>query len=118
VHVLEADGRPVENAQVYLSTGELAARTLAELEAARAQAGPGQTRILILLQGRPVLIPDLTPGPYALCAVPVRGDLDDPSVIQRIRDHAGEMPVSCTQVVVKPLGAPQHAAVRLTSLGP
>jgi protocatechuate 3,4-dioxygenase beta subunit len=120
VQLLEADGRPVGNAQVYLSSGAIAAppTTLGGLETALAERGPGRTQIGLLLQGRPLVFSQLQPGAYTLCAIAVRGNLDDPSVVQQVRDRAASLPSVCAPVTVAPGPPEQQAVLRLPAAPP
>ncbi|NMO20572.1 hypothetical protein HPC49_38080 [Pyxidicoccus fallax] len=116
IRVLEADGRPLQYAQVYLSTGPLRAATLGQLETVLASRGAGQTRILLLMNGQPLTATRLVPGAYTLCVVPVRGNLDDPAWVQRVRDGASQLPVSCEPVEVGATGTPRPVEHRLPSV--
>jgi protocatechuate 3,4-dioxygenase beta subunit len=118
VHVLEASGRPVDNAQVYLVSGSVQAGTLSQLEAALVRRGPGQTRVMLLMQGRSVTAADVAPGQYTLCAVAVRGQLEDPAVLQRIRDGAGELAALCRPAHVAPDPVVQQAVLQLGADAP
>ncbi|WP_426748194.1 carboxypeptidase-like regulatory domain-containing protein [Myxococcus faecalis] len=113
IQVLEADGRPLQNAQVYLGTGQLSAATLGQLEAVLAARGDGQTRILLLMKGQPLTVTRLVPGTYTLCVVPVRGNLEDPTWAQRVRDGASRLPVSCEPVELSETGTPRPVVHRL-----
>ncbi|AKF84798.1 hypothetical protein MFUL124B02_04615 [Myxococcus fulvus 124B02] len=113
IQVLEADGQPLQNAQVYLGTGQLSAATLGQLEAVLAARGDGQTRILLLMKGQPLTVTRLVSGTYTLCVVPVRGNLDDPTWAQRVRDGASQLPVSCEPVELSATGTPRPMVHRL-----
>ncbi|WP_163867415.1 carboxypeptidase-like regulatory domain-containing protein [Myxococcus eversor] len=113
IQVLEADDQPLQNAQVYLGTGPLGAVTLEQLEAVLAARGEGQTRILLLMKGQPLTVTALAPGAYTLCVVPVRGNLDDPTWAQRVRDGASQLPVSCEPVEIGATGTPRPVVHRL-----
>ncbi|WP_426756322.1 carboxypeptidase regulatory-like domain-containing protein [Myxococcus sp. Y35] len=115
VHVLEHDGQRLLNGQVYLSSGAVQAATLGQLETVLASRGEGQTRVQLLLNGQPVSLSRLSPGHYTLCVVPVRGDLDNPSNAQRLRDGASNLPVSCRSVDISQLGPPGQLEFRLAS---
>jgi hypothetical protein len=108
--VLEADGAPLQNGQLLLSTGVITAMTGAQLDDALAARGAGQTRLDLLVQGRPVRFTELTPGPWSLCAIAVRGDPTDPAVVQRVQDNPATLPVRCTPVEVG--GSGQTAILR------
>lgn len=115
VQLVEAGGAPLQKAQVYLATGAVNASTLGELEVALSRRGEGQTRMALLLDGQPLHFRALRAGPQTLCAVPIRGDLDDPAVSQALRDHAGALPVQCMQVQISALGPPRTVVFRLPS---
>lgn len=116
VQLFEANGAPVQNAQVFLATGAVAASTLGGLETALSLRGEGQTRMSLLMNGQPLQLKEVLPGAQTLCAVPIRGNLSDPVVAQRIRDHAGTLGAVCMPVQVSAVGPPQQVALRLPPL--
>ncbi|MFP2962824.1 carboxypeptidase regulatory-like domain-containing protein [Myxococcus sp. 1LA] len=113
IHVLEHDGQRLLNGQLYLSTGALQVATLGQLETVLASRGEGQTRVQLLLNAQPVSLSRLSAGHYTLCVVPVRGDLDNPTQTQRLRDGASQLPVSCRAVDVSQVGPPEQLEFRL-----
>ncbi len=113
IHVLERDGQRLMNGQIYLSTGALRVATLGQLETALASRGEGQTRVQLLLNAQPVSVSRLSAGSYTLCVVPVRGELDNPTQAQRLKDGASQLPVSCRAVDVSQVGPPEQLEFRL-----
>jgi hypothetical protein len=108
--VLEPDGALLQTGQLLLSTGAITAMTGAQLDDALAARGAGQTRMDLLLQGRAVRFTELTPGPWSLCALALRGNPNDPVVVQRIQDNPATLPVRCMPVEVG--GSGQTAVLR------
>jgi hypothetical protein len=115
--VRDAAGQPVANGQIFLATGNVRAASMRELEAALAARGAGQTRIVLLMQGKAEATTDVPPGPYSVCAAPVFGNLQDPTVTQRIRDHAGELAVTCAPMLVEPEPVVQRASLQVAGGG-
>lgn len=113
IHVLEHDGQRLMNGQLYLSTGALQVATLGQLETMLASRGEGQTRVQLLLNAQPVSVSRLSAGHYTLCVVPVRGDLDNPTQTQRLRDGASQLPVFCRAVDISQVGPPEQLEFRL-----
>ena len=111
--VRNSQGQPMSNAQVFLSTGNVRASTLSQLESAMAARGPGQTRILLLLKGGAVSTENVPPGPYSVCVVPVPGDPNDASAMQRVRQRAGDLAVTCSSAVVESASTPQRIALQV-----
>jgi hypothetical protein len=115
--VRDSAGQPISNGQIFLATGNVRAASLRELEAALSARGAGQTRIVLLMQGRAEATTDVPPGPYSVCAAPIFGNLEDPTVTQRIRDHAGELAVTCVPMVVEPEPPVQRASLQVAGGG-
>jgi hypothetical protein len=69
------------------------------------------------LQGGAVATTDLPPGAYSACVVAVPGKLDDPAAAQRIREHAGDLGVTCTSVAIEPAPPEQRLPLQMGSAG-
>lgn len=89
------DGAEVSTGQLFLFEGEVVAANGKQLtETFTARAGSASMMKLVT-GGAPAVFADLVPGAYTLCVVPLAGDLDDPSFMQRVQAHASALRVDC-----------------------
>ncbi len=100
-----AGGAKVENAQLWLFPNQVQAATLAEMMEASKKQVPTATGAA--LGGNPGELTKLQPGHYTLCVLPLAGDLNDPTVLQRLQANAMTLKIYCQPVVIQSSPATQ-----------
>jgi protocatechuate 3,4-dioxygenase beta subunit len=118
VTIRPAAGAKLDSAQLFLFGGNIAVDN-------------GQALIDATLAGGTVLMkfwfgPDkplpvfdeLPAGPYSLCSIPITGDMNDATFVQRIQENIPSLRVVCTPVMVKPSPSQQSLAQELPAMQP
>lgn len=91
---------PHHQALLYLVPGAIDASTAGALEAAMASGDSGGLQTASSIDGEPVLLRGIEPGPHTLCAILVAIDPEDPRALRTMQRDADSMPVVCERVEI------------------
>jgi len=100
-------------AQVFLFSGRVQVTNAAQFMEAFAERGDGSLTSTITTKDKPAVFPDVQPGDYTLCVVPIPGDLNDPATMARLQEEADDLPIFCEPRVVKPSPPEQSLTITL-----
>jgi hypothetical protein len=61
---------------------------------------------------------ELVAGPYSLCSIPITGDMNDQTFMQRIQENVPTLRVYCKPLTLQPQPAKQTAVQELPAMTP
>lgn len=96
---------------VWLVSGVLAATTSRELSYRMAGAGAGASQWQILARGGAATFPELVPGPYTVCVVPLPAEIRGMGSMDYMEKHGDVLPTYCKQIAVAAAPATQAVDV-------
>ncbi|MDQ3333634.1 MAG: carboxypeptidase-like regulatory domain-containing protein [Myxococcota bacterium] len=108
----------VDAAQVFLFHGAAVAGTGKELMDAFLGGGAQGMKIWFGAGKPPADFPELVPGDYTVCSVPITGDMNDPQFMMRINENAQTIKVYCKQLKVTATPLAQAMTHDLPSMSP
>ncbi len=113
VTVTGRDGAQIDSARIYLFPGDIRATRYEELEPVFARASYGRVLQAATTLGGAAAFAGVGPGRYSVCAVPLRGNLNDPRVSQWIAAHRGQLRVVCSQETLTDTAARRNIQLEL-----
>jgi uncharacterized GH25 family protein len=99
------------SANVWVVTGVITARTASEMSVRVAAAGPGNAHWVIIRQGEPASVNELTPGQYSACVVPFPIEVQGMAAMGYSERHGDKLPAFCQVVNVTAAPATQTTKV-------
>jgi uncharacterized GH25 family protein len=66
----------------------------------------------------PTVFDEMAAGTYSLCSIPITGDMNSPTFMQRIQENIPALNVVCTPVTIKAAPAKQSILQELPSMSP
>jgi hypothetical protein len=115
VEVKGEGGVPILTAQVLIMEGEVPSGNAKQLQEFIMQnGGGGAANVALALSGTPASFEDVVPGTYSICAIPLPGDLSDPTTMQRLQEHPEKILTHCQIETIEPAPTDQ----RLTMVVP
>lgn len=120
VAVSGVDGARVDAAQVFLfGNPELSPKTGGEVNQVFLSAQEaGDAKMAFANGGNPANFDKIEAGDYALCVIPITGDMNDPNFTQRLQQHSMDLAVYCNPMDVAPSPAAQSHAVAVPAMTP
>lgn len=118
VAIVPLPGAKLDAAQVFLFPGTLDYRTGKELVDGAMQGLGASMKFWFGADKPPPLFGELEPGAYSICSIPITGDMNDQTFMQRIQENVPTLRVYCTPVTVKPQPAKQRATQQLPAMTP
>lgn len=106
-------GATVRTAQVSLLSGSVQATTATQLIDAAAARGDGSAHTGFVFGGVPASLPNVTPGAYTACAVPIPLDLQGPRDLGQLRDKRDQLICVCIPVTIADATDAQSVTVQV-----
>ena len=98
-------------ANVWLTSGVVAATTAAELGLRMAAMGPGASQWVIIRSGEPAQFGEVVAGAYTACVVPFPAEVKGMQAMGYAERHGDELPAFCKPVAVNAAPTTQAAEV-------
>ncbi|MDX2092767.1 MAG: carboxypeptidase-like regulatory domain-containing protein [Kofleriaceae bacterium] len=98
-------------ANVWLTSGEIAPATAAELALRMAALGPGASQWVIIRNGEPARFAEVATGRYTACVVPFPSEVKGMAAMGYAERHGDELHAFCKQLTVSAAPATQSAEV-------
>ncbi|HEY0194557.1 MAG TPA: carboxypeptidase-like regulatory domain-containing protein, partial [Kofleriaceae bacterium] len=95
---------------VWLAAGAISAATESELAARLAAGGPGAYQ-RATARGGAATLPQVAPGAYTLCAVPLPREVQGTAAIEYVDQHGSGLPAFCQPVTVAATPASQAVQI-------
>jgi hypothetical protein len=118
VKVVASSGT-IDLSQIFLFDGKVSPRTGKEVgEVYLAAAGGGGAAMQFAAGAQPAVFKAITPGTKSVCVVPITGDTNDPTFMQRLQEQAEKLAVHCTATSVKTSPAEQSYTATVPPMAP
>jgi len=95
IDVKGKEGAKVDAAQILLLAGEVNISTANELNRV-AMSSPGSISQTFWLPVKPAEFKEVQGGKYTLCAIPINGNMNDPTFLQHLRKNTAHLKVYCS----------------------
>lgn len=110
-------GARVDSAQLFLFGGTVSVDNGQALVDKTLDGGAVFMRFWF--QGKPPTVFDeMAAGTYSLCSIPITGDMNDATFVQRIQENIPALRVVCTPVTLAPTPAKQAITQQLPAMAP
>lgn len=116
VGVQPASGATVNAAQIFLFHGSVTMATAKDVQAAF--LGGNAAGMKFWFGTAPAAFDSLVPGDYSACSIPLTGNMQDATFMQRVMENANLLKVYCTAVKVAAAPAKQTLVVTLPAMTP
>lgn len=111
-------GAKLDAAQVFLFPGTVNYATGKELVDAAMQGLGASMKFWFGPDKPPPVFGELVAGPYSMCSIPITGDMNDQTFMQRIQENVPTLRVYCKPVTVQAQPAKQAAIQELPAMTP
>ncbi|MEZ4365857.1 MAG: carboxypeptidase-like regulatory domain-containing protein [Kofleriaceae bacterium] len=118
VSVAGLAGAHIDGAQVFLVRGIAAFANGQDITDATLKGGSEVVGMKFSFGGAPAVFPELVPGKYSVCTLPITGDMNDPVFAQRLQENAMKLAVYCKQVEVTPSPKAQELVHEVPAMNP
>ena len=111
-------GATLDAAQVFLFTGAIAVANAKQLTDNFLNGAVQGVKFWLGAGKPPVEFDELVPGNYSVCIIPITGNLQDPSVQQKIQQHLDSLKVYCKAVTIAPAPQTQQVTQEVPAMTP
>jgi hypothetical protein len=113
----EADAA-IDAAQVFVFEGAARAANAKQLLALFSDGAGGGSRVAFAFPPKPAAIEGLNPGAHSVCVIPINGDMNDPTFMERLQRHSDQLAVHCRPATVAPTPATQRFTAVVPPMAP
>ncbi|MFT3697126.1 MAG: carboxypeptidase-like regulatory domain-containing protein [Kofleriaceae bacterium] len=116
VAIAPASGATVNAAQVFLFHDQQSIATAKDVQTAF--IGGKGVGMKFWTGGAPIAFDSLMPGEYSACSIPITGNMQDATFMQRLQENSNILKVYCTPATVAPSPAKQTVSQQLPTMTP
>ncbi len=110
-------GAKIDAAQMFLFTGMVEVKTGKEMHEKFVQAG-GNVQMTFAQAGKNAAFSKLRPGEHTICAIPIGGDLTDPTFMKRLQEHRMDLAVYCSKLDIAGSPKSQKHSIEVPPMTP
>ncbi|MBA3818450.1 MAG: carboxypeptidase regulatory-like domain-containing protein, partial [Deltaproteobacteria bacterium] len=118
VQIKPVAGQQLDAAQVFLFSGTALPANGKQLMETFVGGGSQGMNFWFAKQGAPSKFAELVPGEYSVCSIPITGDMNEPTFMQRLNENVGTLKVYCKKATVTAAPLQQTMAQELPAMTP